>query len=188
MMAASTFSSAQKVGIGEPSPSEKLEVNGRIAAKGYKNTILTVDATSTESLSAAQVWTAIPDLTQTFTLDEATTVIATFGVVLQLQVNQGITPEATLALVIDGVRVAPCLNNLLDAGKKIHFANQYITELSAGTHTISLEYYLFPTGPYLSAPTIWKQLVSISSVSLFVRCIMTIRQEKHSSIKRSTKR
>lgn len=153
MMAASTFSSAQNVGIGEPSPSEKLEVNGRIAAKGYKNTILTVDATSQVSLSAAQVWTAVPDLTQTFTLDEATTVIATFGVVLQLQANQGSnTPEATLALVIDGVRVAPCLNNLLDAGKKIHFSNQYITELSAGTHTISVEYYLFPAGPYLSAP------------------------------------
>jgi hypothetical protein len=30
------------VGIGEPSPSGKLDVNGRIAAKGYKNTIYNI--------------------------------------------------------------------------------------------------------------------------------------------------
>jgi len=142
----------QNVGIGEPNPSEKLEVNGRVAAKGYKNTILSAEGSTQVGLNASQTWTAVPDLTHTFTLSEPTTVIASYGVTLQLSANPGGIPDASLALVIDGDRVAPCLNTVTDAGHKAHFANQHIAELSAGTHTITVEYYFSPAGPYISAP------------------------------------
>lgn len=136
------------VAIGKTTATEELDVNGRIAAKGYKNTILTAEGTSMITMSAVNTWTDVTDLSLTFTLDEPTTVIPSFS--MSLQNNSG-GYLATLRIDIDGTGYSPTLHKF-DGGEFHTLTNQHTAELAAGSHTIKIQYYIFASGPYQNTP------------------------------------
>lgn len=135
---------AQNVGIDEPNPTEKLDVNGRIVAKGFKNTIYEaggLDASS-YALNESNVWTNFAELTITFTLDEATTVLSFYNISMPSSGSDYLVTR----LMIDNTEVDRSISNSL------YFSNtgQYVTELAAGSHTITVQYRSPSSG--LSSP------------------------------------
>ena len=128
-----------QVGIGTTTPTEALDVNGRIVAKGYQYTLYEAGGLNAglAQIIGNNVWTDFPDLSITFTLNEPTTVICnynfsyqtagsgTFYVVTRLLVN-GTVVDRTIATTSS----IPYLNN----------SDEYITQLPAGNYTFKVQY------------------------------------------------
>ncbi len=128
--------SAQNVGIGEPNPSEKLEVNGRIAAKGYKNSIFTAAGASSITVLEEFDWIDIDGLSVTITLDAPTTVIISSKVHCRAFSSNSIMATR---LFIDGTDYDPTKNTIfVNIDRTID--NEHILELGAGTHTIKTQW------------------------------------------------
>ncbi|MEM9824548.1 MAG: hypothetical protein AAF985_25905 [Bacteroidota bacterium] len=133
--------SAQNVGIDEPNPSEKLDVNGRIAADGYKNTILLNETGGLIQLTGGTfAWDAVPGMTLSFDLTEATTVIVYYSI--PISTPGPVYPEFIFTrLLIDNLTTAPCKEVAVSGGGNAFTCNgQQILELGAGTHTVSVQY------------------------------------------------
>ncbi|RED42621.1 hypothetical protein DFQ10_10828 [Winogradskyella eximia] len=132
------INTAQNVGIDEPDPSEKLDVNGRVKAKGFKFTTYNVGGFASDAPIFSAVnnnqWHDMPGITRTFSLDEATTVISSYTF-------SGYTPAGSgyiiVRLVIDGV-----VGNSIISGYTTYSGLhcQQFSELSAGSHTIKVQY------------------------------------------------
>lgn len=134
--------SAQNVGIGEPNPSEKLEVNGRIAAKGYKNSIFTAVGANTINVLEEFDWIDVDGLSVTFTLDEPTTVMISSKVHCR---SYSLTLLLGTRLLVDGTEYDPTKNRMSNAiDRMIH--NDHILELGAGTHTIEVQWRIIIQG------------------------------------------
>lgn len=128
-----------QVGIGTTTPTEALDVNGRIVAKGYQYTLYEAGGLNAglAQIIGNNVWTDFPDLSITFTLNEPTTVICnynfsyqtagsgTFYVVTRLLVN-GTVMDRTIATTSS----IPYLNN----------SDEYIAQLPAGNYTFKIQY------------------------------------------------
>lgn len=132
---------AQNVGIDEPNPTEKLDVNGRIVAKGFKNTIYEAGGLDAYAyaLNGSNAWTNFAELTITFTLDEATTVLSFYNISMP---SSSDADYLVTRLMIDNTEVDRSISNSL------YFSNtgQYVTELAAGSHTITVQYRSPSTG------------------------------------------
>lgn len=137
---ASISLSAQNVGIDEPNPSEKLDVNGRIVAKGYKNTIYEAGGINAGQVFISQgpmgpnFWQDFPDLSITFTLDTATTVLNSY----KISMSSGGGTFMVTRLVIDNVVV----DRTVYSTSSNYFYNNslYVSELAAGSHTIKVQF------------------------------------------------
>ena len=129
---------AQNVGIGEPNPSEKLDVNGRIVAKGYKNTIYTTGGinSSTITLSSGS-WNSV--LTQNFSLDVATTVQSSYNFSCHNVDSGNNVREVITRLMIDGVEVDRMTSGGSATWVYFNNSNLYVTELASGSHTIQVQ-------------------------------------------------
>ncbi len=128
-----------QVGIGTTTPTEALDVNGRIVAKGYQFTLYEAGGINTgfAQIVGNNVWTDFPDLSITFTLSEPTTVICNYNftyqtagsgnfyVVTRLLVNGAIKDRA-----IATTSNIPYLNN----------SDEYIAQLPAGNYTFKVQY------------------------------------------------
>jgi len=134
--------SAQNVGIGEPNPSEKLEVNGRIAAKGYKNSIFTAVGASSINVVEEFDWIDVDDLSVTFTLDEPTTVMISSKVPCR---SYSTILFLGTRLLVDGTEYDPTKNRILNNKDRI-IHNDHILELGAGTHTIKVQWRIIAQG------------------------------------------
>lgn len=142
---------AQNVGIDEPNPSEKLDVNGRIVAKGYKNTVYTAGGINSGAVSipGSGGWSDFPDLSVTFTLDEATTVMSSYNI----SMSAGGGSFMVTRLMIDDVEV----NRIVYPGGSYFFNNdEYVSELAAGSHTIKVQYRSNGGGTNNPAGTDWQ--------------------------------
>ncbi len=142
--------SAQNVGIGEPNPSEKLEVNGRIAAKGYKNSIFTATGASSITVVEEFDWVDVDGLSVTFTLDAPTTVIISSKVHCRPFSSNLIVATR---LLVDGTDFDPTKNSIFsNLDRTIN--NELIVELGAGTHTIKTQWkIIFGTGWFSDVDT-----------------------------------
>jgi predicted transcriptional regulator len=137
------------VGIDEPNPSEKLEVNGRIKAKGYKNTIYQAGGLNAGNVTlSGNNWQDVPSLSKTFTLDEATTVMASYTISTYIgetsQNGSSNDGYSVTRMMIDGTEVNRNCMGINDGAQweKIYHNHNgtYFTELAAGTHTIKIQY------------------------------------------------
>lgn len=147
------INTAQNVGIDEPDPSEKLDVNGRVKAKGFKYTKYEVGGFATNApnfvATPSNTWYDMPGITQTFSLDEATTVISSYTF---SGYTSGGTGYLIVRLVIDGVPSNSVISGVTTYSG-LHC--QKISELSAGSHTIKVQYrtnsqFRTQTGDYMS--------------------------------------
>jgi len=131
--------SSQDIGIGTSNPSEKLDVNGRISAKGYKFTIHEVGGLNLQSvsLSSIDVWQDFPDLSITFSLDTTTTVMADYSISGPLNNSYLITK-----LIIDSIdpNETGVAHSIQGNGTYGTNSGQYVTELGPGNHTIKVKY------------------------------------------------
>lgn len=128
-----------QVGIGTTTPTETLDVNGRIVAKGFQYTLYEAGGINAgfAQIIGDNAWRDFPDLSITFTLSEPTTVICNYNfnyvvggsgnfyVVTRLLVN-GAVKDRTIATTIN----MPYLNN----------SDECILQLPAGVHTLKVQY------------------------------------------------
>ena len=130
------------MGIDEPNPSEKLDVNGRIVAKGYKNTVYSAGGLSASSITliSNNTWADMPDLSVTFSLEAATTVMSSYTISTIPNPSMG---QAFLVtrILIDGTEVNRMVSGFVNGGQGFfNSSGQYVSELAAGDHTIKVQY------------------------------------------------
>lgn len=141
-------SNSGNVGVGTSTPSEKLEVNGRVKAKGYKNTIYSAGGLNVGNTTlSGNNWQDVPSLSVTFTLEEATTIIASYTISTYHSNGNGNNNGdgySVTRIMIDGSEVNRNFMGINDHGeweRLYHNHNgQYFTELAAGDHTIKIQY------------------------------------------------
>jgi uncharacterized membrane protein YfcA len=147
---------SQNVGIGTENPSETLDVNGRIAAKGYKNTIYSAAGIFSATLSTAGAWTDIPDMSVTFSLPDATTVISSYN--FTGFNNSGSSASFfCLRILIDGVPYAVTARSISSGFVYFNSSGQATSELGAGNHTVKVQYYLSSGIPIVSTPSSFQE-------------------------------
>ena len=136
------------VGIGTSSPSEKLEVNGRVKAKGYKNTVYQAGGLNVGNTTlSGNNWQDVPNLSVTFTLEEATTIIASYTISTYHSNGNGNNNGdgySVTRIMIDNTEVNRNFMGINDHGaweRLYHNHNgQYFTELAPGEHTVKIQY------------------------------------------------
>jgi hypothetical protein len=121
------------VGIGTNTPEAKLDVIGGIRARSYKTRVLSAEGVGAGaiSLTNANTWNLFPNLSQTFSLSETTAVIAFY------QIAMGGGSHLVTRLVVDNSVVSRTIT-----GDTNYWSNSevWFGELSAGSHTIRVEY------------------------------------------------
>jgi hypothetical protein len=129
-----TFS---QVGIGTTTPTETLDVNGRIVAKGFQYTLYEAGGINAglAQIIGDNTWRDFPDLSITFTIDEPTTVLCNYNFAFAGSGNGYIVTR----LLIDNVEVN---RTLTTNGSLVYLNNSddHFAELVAGTHTIKVQY------------------------------------------------
>jgi hypothetical protein len=146
------FALSQNVGIGTENPTETLDVNGRIAAKGYKNTIHSAAGSSSTTLSTVGAWTDIPDMSVTFTLPVATTTITAYNFT-GFNNSGGTAQFFCLRILIDGSPYAVSARSIFDPNMYFSANGQTMLELSAGSHTVKVQYFNSSGIPIVSSPS-----------------------------------
>ena len=135
-----SFAFSQNYGVGEPNPSEKLDVNGNIKA----NSVVFSDGTSQSRAprviytqdtrsGCPPSWSANTDLiTQTFSLN------STASVSIKSAIIRNASGRHDLFLYVDGSLVDRHLN-YTSSGQWEDAYVQWVGTLSAGNHTISIQ-------------------------------------------------
>lgn len=143
---------SQNVGIGTENPTETLDVNGRIAAKGYKNTTYSAAGSSSTTLSTVGAWTDVPDMSVTFTLPVATTAITAYNFT-GFNNSSGTAQFFCLRILIDGSPYAVSARSIFDPFMYFSANGQTMLELAAGSHTVKVQYFNSSGIPIVSSPS-----------------------------------
>ena len=130
-----TFS--QNIGIGLNNPSETLDVNGRVAAKGFNFTNHEVVNNNSLTLNGNNAWTDFPGLSLTFSLDTTTAAICNYQITGPSYGSGNSASFLVTRLVIDGTDVGRVIQGNIAYSINTY---QYFTELSSGSHTIKVQY------------------------------------------------
>ena len=130
---------AQEIGIGKTNPSEAVDVNGIINAKGYKYSIYQVGGNNLpyRILSRNNTWQDFPDLSLSFTLDTTTTVMIQYSISGPLGNSHLITKMIVDDSTPEEMEVGRSIQGNHTYGTN---RGQYIAELSKGTHTVKVIY------------------------------------------------
>ena len=131
------------VGIGTTSPSQALQVNGKLASTNLRQIVSASDQVSTTSTT----WVDVPDMSMTVTGSGLpVTIIASIGGAW----NNSSGSWGVFSLLVDGTIVAQSNCGFVASSMTCSITLNHIVTLAPGSHTIKMQWYVNSGTGYVS--------------------------------------